>query len=461
MNDELYFDIPQKEPSMIKVVGVGGGGGNAVNHMFKLGIKDVDFVLCNTDAQAMANSPVETKIQLGESLTEGKGAGNRPEVGAQAAVESLQKIIDLLTGTKMVFITAGMGGGTGTGAAPVIAKAAKELGVLTVAIVTIPFRSEGKRRIAQAIDGIENIRKYVDSLLVVNNEKILEMYGNLYITEAFAKADDVLATAAKGIAEIITVHGYINVDFADVQTVMTQSDVSLMGAGVASGENRSLTAVKQALESPLLDNNDISGARNILLNITYGKNEITMEEVGTIIEFVQSAAGDDADLIWGNGHDESLGEDLKVTVIATGFGISSVPELYQRNHKVEKITIGEDIPKDMVPSSNPIRARRANSIKRANLTDSQKVIEFEIAPESGITPLDGDRALPKTGETPDDGIYSPDDYDNIPAFKRQKNMQFVDNSSFSKSEISRISLLETKDDIVISPDNSFLNNNVD
>jgi len=229
MGDELInFDMPSVNESIIKVIGVGGGGGNAVNYMHRMGIKDVDFVLCNTDAQALHNSPVEMKVQLGASLTEGRGAGNKPEIGRQAAIESLNQLVELLSSnTKMVFITAGMGGGTGTGAAPVIAKASKELGILTVAIVTIPFRNEGKKRIAQAIEGIENIRQHVDSLLVINNEKLLEVFGNLKLTEAFARADDVLATAAKGIAEIITVHGYINVDFADVETVMTNSGVDL------------------------------------------------------------------------------------------------------------------------------------------------------------------------------------------------------------------------------------------
>jgi cell division protein FtsZ len=285
MGDELInFDLPPTTESIIKVIGVGGGGGNAVNYMHRMGIKDVDFVLCNTDAQALFNSPVQMKLQLGASLTEGRGAGNKPEIGRQAAIESSQQISDLLSRkTKMVFITAGMGGGTGTGAAPVIAQISKELGILTVAIVTIPFRNEGKKRIAQAIEGIENIRQHVDSLLVVNNEKILEIYGNLKVTEAFSKADDVLATAAKGIAEIITVHGYINVDFADVETVMANSGVALMGSGRATGENRAITAVKAALESPLLNNNDISGARNILLNVTYGQDEITMEEIGLIM----------------------------------------------------------------------------------------------------------------------------------------------------------------------------------
>ena len=269
-NDILTnFDMPLNQEASIKVIGVGGGGGNAVNHMCRRGIKDVDFVVCNTDSQALANSPVTTKVQLGSSLTEGRGAGNKPEVGRKAAIENIEDVKRAIgENTKMVFITAGMGGGTGTGAGPVIAEACRELDLLTIGIVTIPFRNEGKRRIQQAIEGIQQLEGIVDSLLVINNEKIREMYGDFKISEAFAKADDVLATAAKGIAEIITVHGYINVDFADVETVMRQSGVAIMGSAIASGENRAIKAVEEALNSPLLNNNDINGARNILLNIT-------------------------------------------------------------------------------------------------------------------------------------------------------------------------------------------------
>ncbi|MDO9615134.1 MAG: cell division protein FtsZ, partial [Bacteroidota bacterium] len=265
-NEIMNFDIASDSGSIIKVIGVGGGGGNAVNHMYHQGIRDVDFMVCNTDSQALVNSPVPFKVQLGSSLTEGRGAGNKPETGRDAAIENIEDVKKILgSNTKMVFITAGMGGGTGTGGAPVIAQAAKELGILTVGIVTIPFRNEGRRRIKQAIDGIAAMETHVDSLLVINNERIREMYGDFKISDAFAKADNILATAAKGIAEIITVPGYINVDFADVETVMRNSGVALMGTGVASGVNRALIAVEEALNSPLLNNNDILGARNILL----------------------------------------------------------------------------------------------------------------------------------------------------------------------------------------------------
>ena len=275
MEDLIHFDLHKHKSSIIKVIGVGGGGSNAVNHMFKQGIKDVDFMVCNTDAQALINSPVPIKIQLGNSLTEGRGAGNKPDVGRQSAIENLQDVIDILAGnTKMVFITAGMGGGTGTGAAPVIAKTAKEMGILTVAIVTMPFKFEGQTRINQAIEGINEIKNYVDSLLVIHNEKLREMFGDLKLSDAFTRADNVLTTAARGIAEIITVHGYINVDFADVQTIMTNSGVAIMGSAIADGENRALEAIQEALNSPLLNNNDIRGDKNILLNITSGEDEV-------------------------------------------------------------------------------------------------------------------------------------------------------------------------------------------
>ncbi len=343
MEDLMNFDLPINRSSIIKVIGVGGGGGNAVNHMYLHGIKDVDFMVCNTDAQALANSPIQVKIQLGSSLTEGRGAGNKPEIGREAAIENLDDVIDALANnTKMVFITAGMGGGTGTGAAPVIAKAAKELGILTVAIVTIPFRNEGQRRVNQALEGIAEIEKYVDSLLVINNEKIREIYGDLKVSEAFSKADDVLAIAAKGIAEIITVHGYINVDFADVETVMTNSGVAIMGSGRATGENRAVMAVTEALKSPLLNDNDIVGARNILLNITSGNEEITMDEIGQVTDFIQGCAGDNADIIWGNGSDKDLGDAISVTVIATGFGTNSIPELYIRKRQLDKVALADN-----------------------------------------------------------------------------------------------------------------------
>jgi cell division protein FtsZ len=328
--DMFSFEMPRKDnASIIKVIGVGGGGSNAVNHMFRQGITGVDFMVCNTDHQALNTSPVPIKIPLGQNLTEGRGAGSIPEIGRKAAIESIDDIRQHLSdNTKMVFITAGLGGGTGTGAAPVIAKLAKEMGILTVGIVTIPFQFEGKKRGMHATSGLEEIRNSVDTLLIISNDRLREIYGNLSLTNAFGKADDILTTAAKGIAEIITVPGYINVDFEDVKTVMTNGGAAIMGAAITEGENRASLAAEQVLNSPLLDDSDIHGAKHILLYISYGENELTMDEVTEINEYVQEKAGMNANMIWGTGQDDSLGQAIRVTLIATGFnkGQTSVPE---------------------------------------------------------------------------------------------------------------------------------------
>lgn len=318
---DFAFEFEKDTPNIIKVIGVGGGGGNAINQMYTEGIRDVDFVVCNTDVQDLKKSPVRKKLQLGKKLTEGLGAGNRPERGRQAAIESMQDIEDVLDeNTKMVFITAGFGGGTGTGAAPVIAKAASERDILTVAIISIPFKFEGKRRVEQALDGIKELRPIVDSLLIINNEKLFNYYSSKGLPEAFKKADDVLLTAVKGIAEIITVNGYINVDFEDVKSVMKESGVALMGSAMADSKDRALKAIKDALTSPLLNDNDIQGAKDILLNITYGnKKVLTMEEVAEITQYVEEAVGSSSNIIWGTGEDDSLEEMINVTIIATGF----------------------------------------------------------------------------------------------------------------------------------------------
>jgi cell division protein FtsZ len=321
----MEFDLPKEQSSIIKVFGVGGGGSNAVNHMYQQGIKGVDFVVCNTDNQALDISPVPTKIQLGKSLTEGRGAGSLAEVGRNAAIEDIEQIREILANnTKMVCVTAGMGGGTGTGAAPVIAQVAKEMGILTVGIVTMPFMFEGRKRKQQASEGIEEFRKQVDTLLIINNDKLRDIFGNLSLKDAFGHADNVLTTAAKGIAEIITVTGSINVDFEDVRTVMTDSGVAIMGSATATGENRSLKAVEEALSSPLLNDNNITGARYVLLNITYGQQEVLMDEIMDITDYIQDASGNTADVIWGHGLDESLGDEVCVTIIATGF--NSAPD---------------------------------------------------------------------------------------------------------------------------------------
>ncbi len=323
-SDMINFDLPKNQSSDIKVLGVGGGGSNAVNYMFKQGIEGVDFIVCNTDAQALDSSPVPNKIQLGVSLTDGRGAGSIPAVGKNAAIEDLDRIKEILEkNTKMLFITAGMGGGTGTGAAPVIAKASKELGILTVGIVTSPFAFEGRKRKMQADEGLKELKENVDALIVICNDRLRDLYGNLTVTDAFSKADNVLTTAAKGIAEIITLTGGVNVDFADVKTVMSDSGVAIMGSGSSEGENRALKAVETALASPLLNDNNIRGASNVLLNIVSGKEEILMDEITEITDYIQMEAGSTADIIWGYGKDESLGNKINVILVATGFGENS------------------------------------------------------------------------------------------------------------------------------------------
>ena len=318
----ISFDLPKNQSNVIKVIGVGGGGSNAINHMFRQGINGVDFIVCNTDSQALQTSPVPNKIQLGVNLTEGLGAGANPEVGQQSAIESISDIEKMLdSNTKMVFITAGMGGGTGTGAAPVIAQLAKERDILTVGIVTIPFQFEGKVRAEQALLGVDKLRKHVDSLIVINNNKLREVYGNLGFKAGFSKADEVLATASRGIAEVITHHYTQNIDLKDAKTVLSNSGTAIMGSATASGDNRARKAIEAALDSPLLNDNKISGAKNVLLLIVSGTNEITIDEIGEINDHIQSEAGHNANIIMGVGEDETLGDAVAVTIIATGFNV--------------------------------------------------------------------------------------------------------------------------------------------
>ncbi len=330
----ISFDLPKNQSNVIKVIGVGGGGSNAINHMFKQGIKGVDFIVCNTDAQALQNSAVPNKIQLGLNLTEGLGAGANPEVGQQSAIESIAEIEKMLdSNTKMVFITAGMGGGTGTGAAPVIAQLAKERDILTVGIVTIPFQFEGKVRSDQALLGVEKLRKQVDSLIVINNNKLREVYGNLGFKAGFSKADEVLATASRGIAEVITHHYTQNIDLKDAKTVLSNSGTAIMGSATAIGDNRAKEAIISALDSPLLNDNKISGAKNVLLLIVSGSNEITIDEIGEINDHIQAEAGFNANIIMGVGEDESLGDSIAVTIIATGFNVEQQNEIVNTEPK--------------------------------------------------------------------------------------------------------------------------------
>ncbi len=382
----MKFDLPKDQASIIKVIGVGGGGSNAVNHMYNQGITGVDFMICNTDAQALEQSPIPNKIQLGTTLTEGLGAGANPEVGKNAAIEDVEAIKAILqNNTKMVFITAGMGGGTGTGAAPIIAETAREMGILTVGIVTIPFSFEGRRRKQQADEGLEALRESVDTLLIINNDKLRMMYGNLRMGEAFSKADDILTVAAKGISEIITVTGYVNTDFRDVQTVMKDGGTAIMGSATAEGENRAIDAVTKALASPLLNDNEIKGANYILLNITSGLEEITMDEIGDITDFIQDEAGLTADVIWGNCTDESLGEKVAVTVIATGFGANST-DSFELGKKPEKVimTLDADVPTNITTTLNEDVVETpelTNEIEEPTLkteVEEQPTLNFEV-----------------------------------------------------------------------------------
>ncbi len=380
--DIMRFELPTEHNSIIKVIGVGGGGSNAVNYMYEQGINGVDFVVCNTDAQALDHSPVPLKIQLGATLTEGRGAGAIPEVGRNAAVENLDDVMKILTkNTTMVFVTAGMGGGTGTGAAPIIAKAARDLGILTVGIVTIPFMFEGRKRKNQAEQGLKEMRDSVDTLLVIKNDKLRELYGNLTLKAAFSHADEILCTAAKGIAEVITLTGEVNVDMNDVNTVMKNSGVAVMGSGKAQGEDRAMTAVTQALESPLLNDNDITGAEFVLLNVTHGADAVTMDEVMEITDYIQDKAGMSAEVIWGYGEDTTLGDDLCVTVIATGFSsqeiISGIPVMEPeiKKHILEEqepLQITSPIEKPTLPTNASVKFDTTTSEEQPFLKGSEE-----------------------------------------------------------------------------------------
>lgn len=362
----MKFDLPKEQSSIIKVIGVGGGGSNAVNHMYRLGIKGVDFVVCNTDHQALDTSPVPTKIPLGQSLTEGRGAGSIPDVGKNAAIENLEDVNEILAkNTKMIFVTAGMGGGTGTGAAPVIAQAAKDMGILTVGIITVPFTFEGRKRRTQAEEGIEKMRESVDTLLVINNDKLREMFGNLTLVNAFENADDVLAIAAKGIAEVISVTGQINVDFNDVNTVMKDSGVAIMGSAEAEGENRAIKCVENALNSPLLNDNNIDGAKYVLLNITYGTQAVLMDEISDITDYIQEEAGSTADVIWGHGYDESLGDKLCVTIIATGFNTTPHTGLSMKAPKKNIMNLEDDSPEIITNESEQLTEPVTNTVEES------------------------------------------------------------------------------------------------
>lgn len=396
----MEFDLPKDLSSIIKVIGVGGGGSNAVNHMYSQGIKGVDFIVCNTDRQALDISPVPVKIQLGFSLTEGRGAGAIPEIGKNAAIENINEIQDILgNGTKMVFVTAGMGGGTGTGAAPVIAQVAKEMGILTVGIVTIPFGFEGRKRRQQAELGLEEMRNNVDTLLIINNERLREITGNLTIGNAFSQADNVLSIAAKGIADVISVTGVMNVDFNDVNTVMKDSGVAIMGSATAEGEDRAIMCVQEAMQSPLLNDNNIEGANYVLLNITYGDKEVLMDEITTITDYIQDEAGSTADVIWGHGYDPTLGDKLSVTLIATGFKSSPTTGFEKAPEKV-KIKLDEDARNEIkAPLQSPTQSHKPAIASEVEPEPYLKPAEF-TAPEAKVEITEQTTNFSNTTETP-------------------------------------------------------------
>lgn len=452
-------ELPKDKSSIIKVIGVGGGGGNAVNHMYREGIQGVDFFICNTDSQALENSPIPNKIQIGNALTAGRGAGSNPEVGRKAAEENIKDIIESLgVNTQMVFVTAGMGGGTGTGAAPVIAKAAKDMGILTVGIVTTPFNFEGGRRCDAAFHGIEEIRESVDSLLVISNDRIKDIYGNLPISKAFGYADNVLTTAAKGIAEIITIAGSINVDFEDVKTAMSNSGVSIMGMGLSEGDDRAMRAVNQALNSPLLDDNKIQGASDLLVNISYGEEEATMDEYAQINEFLQNEAGRDATLKCGLCYDGKLGKGITVTVIATGF--NRAENRYKANFEMN-----EDVEFDLgaVNVNEQLTAEEEMNRKQTTIFDQLaegdlgEVVTANRKVEQMKQRMSYLKELSDTASK-ENGV---EELENVPAYKR-KGVNLVEVTHSSEMEISRTSLIEEPEKKPeLRTNNSFLHDNVD
>jgi len=482
--DIMNFDLPVERSSIIKVLGIGGGGNNAVTHMFNKGIRDVNFVVCNTDSQALSKSPVPVKVQLGEDLTEGRGAGSMPEVGRDAAFENIEQVMTALSGnTRMVFITTGMGGGTGTGAAPIIAKACKEAGLLTIGVVTIPFKSEGKIRIRHAVEGIKELKDHVDSLLVINNEKLREIFGDQPVSTAFSKADDVLTTAVKGIAEIITVAGYINVDFADVETVMKDSGAAVMGTGIAEGEDRAIKVIEEAITSPLLNSSDITGAKSILINISSGTGEyeLTMDELGEITDFLYDAASDNSLIIRGISKDESLGSKISVTVIATGFEPNSILEPYKPPNKTEKVTLNTGVKGPTTPPAPNIQPEviEVRKAKKPSIIDDlsdekQGTLEFEIVSKENAEQDDLEKKegalrkikhmqniLKKEGLSNKTMKENIDEFEDVPAFIR-KNIKIDKSGKKDKSEISKYTLSESDDDEPqLRDDNAYLNDNVD
>ncbi len=449
--DNISFDLPKNQSNVIKVIGVGGGGSNAINHMFSQGIKGVDFVICNTDSQALENSPVPIKIQLGVSLTEGLGAGANPKIGEEAAMESVEDIKGMLsTNTKMIFITAGMGGGTGTGAAPIIARMAKELDILTVGIVTIPFQFEGKIRNEQAMAGVEKLRQNVDSLIVINNNKLREVYGNLGFKAGFSKADEVLATAARGIAEVITHHYTQNIDLRDAKTVLANSGTAIMGSATAIGSNRAKEAIAKALDSPLLNDNKITGAKNVLLLIVSGSEEITIDEIGEISDHIQEEAGYSANIIMGVGEDESLDGAIAITVIATGFNAEQQDEIVNTESKRIIHTLEEEQKAEQeLLSEKPLVAPKKQILKEKESPKQEPVIRHTLFEEdfeekvSTIAPVVED-----TLELPFEGYIETTDFiKNLPVDSTSVDIHFL--AEFQQLQINE---MEVSEFVILEPE---------
>ncbi len=448
----ISFDLPKNQSNVIKVIGVGGGGSNAINHMFKQGIKGVDFIVCNTDSQALDNSTVPNKIQLGVNLTEGLGAGANPDVGQQSAIESISDIEKMLdSNTKMVFITAGMGGGTGTGAAPVIAQLAKERDILTVGIVTLPFTFEGKVRQEQAQIGINKLRKQVDSLIVINNNKLREVYGNLGFKAGFSKADEVLATASRGIAEVITHHYTQNIDLKDAKTVLANSGTAIMGSAVASGENRAKEGIMSALDSPLLNDNKITGAKNVLLLIVSGSEEITIDEIGEINDFIQMEAGHNANIIMGVGEDESLGDAISVTIIATGFDIEQQHEIVNTEPKkiIHALEDEQKIVHDLTQKTVPA----FNYNNETPVAKTEDRIVFELLEEEAAEPVAEIIAEPVVAAAPAVVAINKEELVGMTEFIKNLDVTFEIVSPIKEIDfmISEPKVADVKDIFVVEP----------
>ncbi|MCD6332576.1 MAG: cell division protein FtsZ [Bacteroidales bacterium] len=475
-DDIIDFNLPVNEHPILTVIGIGGGGNNAVDRMCQEGIREVDFMNANTDAQSLQMSPVAQKVQLGRTLTEGRGAGSRSDIGEQAAIESITEITDFLgQNTRMAFLVAGMGGGTGTGAAPVIARACREMGILTVGVVTLPFRFEGPKRLRLAISGIHRLKEEVDALLIIHNEKLREIYGNKPISVAFANADEILTLAVKGIAEIITIHGYINVDFADVVSVMKEGGIAFMGSATASGSDRARKVIDETINSPLLNNNDIKGASRVLLNITSGRDEITVDEIGVITDFITEKVGGRVNTIWGTCTDEALEESIRVTLVATGFKDDAIPEWITVNPPERKVIPLTDSPAaPPIPPKVKAEPESLQEIESKPEPDPEpephaKVVDLPVDLPEDITETPYVPPEPPKAEDPKAELLRAYDYRNlsdpkkideaerVPAFKRRKGSPqraiFEETEQESRFTLGR--------DAKLRPNNSYLHDAVD